>query len=126
MDDIESIRQLTARYNRASDELDVAGWLACFTPDATFTRSNAERGCAGLDELRALLLETEVAARHITTDFEIEVDGDTARQTCYLMFLDRRRQFAVSMFGTYHDTLVKVDGRWLFKSRFIQVDEGPE
>ncbi|HEX3962982.1 MAG TPA: nuclear transport factor 2 family protein [Trebonia sp.] len=125
MNDIEAIRQLTARYNRASDEGDLADWLACYAPNATFTRSNAERSYAGPEELRLLLLETTVAARHVTTDFVIEVDGDTARQTCYLMFLDRRRQFAVSMFGTYHDKLVKSDGRWRFQARFLQVDEGP-
>lgn len=126
MDDIEAIRQLTARYNRASDEGDVAAWLDCYAPDATFTRSNAGRTFTGRDELRSLLLDTTVAARHITTDFIIHVDGDTARQTCYLMFLDRRRHFAVSMFGTYHDTLVRADGEWRFQERILQVDEGPD
>jgi hypothetical protein len=29
------------------------------------------------------------------------------------------------MFGTYHDTLVKLDGSWYFRSRLLVVDEGP-
>jgi len=126
MDDIEAIRQLTARYNRASDEGDVAAWLDCYTPDATFTRSNAERGWTGREELRSLLLDTEVAARHVTTDFVITVDGDTATQTCYLMFLDRRKNFAVAMFGTYHDALLRSSDGWRFKERNLTVDEGPD
>lgn len=126
MDDVEAIRQLTARYNRASDEGDMETWLDCYAPGATFTRSNGGRSFTGREELRSLLLDTEVAARHVTTDFIIKVDGDTATQTCYLMFLDRRRQFAVSMFGTYRDTLVRSADGWRFKERILQVDEGPE
>jgi 3-phenylpropionate/cinnamic acid dioxygenase small subunit len=125
VDDVEAIRQLTARYNRASDEGLVDEWLDCYAPDATFTRSNADRTFTGRGELRSLLLDTAVAARHVTTDFVIDVRGDSATQTCYLLFLDRRRQFAVSMFGTYHDTLVRSEGRWYFQSRLLVVDEGP-
>jgi ketosteroid isomerase-like protein len=125
MDDIEAIRQLTARYNRASDEGQVEDWLACYTPDATFTRSNAGKTFSGREELRSVLLDTTVAARHVTTDFVIDVHGDAATQTCYLLFLDRRKNFTVSMFGTYHDTLVKLDGSWYFRSRLLVVDEGP-
>jgi hypothetical protein len=118
MDDFEAIRQLTARYNRASDEADVEAWLDCFVDSGSFTRSNAERAYRGKEELRELLTTFPVKGRHITTDFTIEIDGDAARQSCYLVFFDRERDFQVNMFGTYDDHLIRSDGR------FLKVDTG--
>jgi ketosteroid isomerase-like protein len=124
MDDFEAIRQLTARYNRASDEADVEAWLDCWADDGTFSRSNADRAYHGKAELRELLVNFPVAGRHLTTDFTIDVDGDRARQSAYLVFLDRARGFQVNMFGTYDDRLVRKAGRWYFSSRKLKVDTG--
>jgi hypothetical protein len=125
MDDYEAIRQLTARYNRASDEADVGTWLNCFAPNGSFERKNGQR-FSGRDELRGLLENFPVRGRHITSDFTIEVDGDRARQACYLLFLDRDRNFELNMFGTYDDQLIKVDGNWFFVSRVLDVDDGSD
>ena len=57
MDDYEAIRQLTARYNFAFDNLDIEGWVNCFTEDAFFHRSNADRSYKGSDELTQLITE---------------------------------------------------------------------
>lgn len=124
MNDFELIRQLTARYNRASDEVDVETWLDCFTVDGSFTRSNADRSYRGREELRELLTTFPVKGRHLATDFIIDVDGNTARQSCYLIFLDRQGGFSVNMFGTYDDRLVRECGRWRFASRVLDVDVG--
>jgi hypothetical protein len=124
VDEYEAIRQLTARYNRASDEANVEAWLSCFVEDGSFARKNGPR-YQGHGELRGLLENFPVKGRHITTDFMIEVDGDAAQQSCYLMFLDRERNFALNMFGTYDDKLIRSDGKWLFVSRLLDVDEGP-
>jgi hypothetical protein len=123
LDDYEAIRQLTARYNRASDEADIEGWLRCFAPDGSFERKNGRR-YRGYEELRELLDTFPVKARHITSDFLIDIDVDTARQSCYLLFLDRERNFELNMFGTYDDKLVRLDGNWVFVSRVLEVDEG--
>jgi hypothetical protein len=123
MDDYEAIRQLTARYNRASDEADMDGWLSCFVPEGSFERKHGQR-FSGHEELRGLLESFPVKGRHITTDFTIEIDGKRARQACYLLFLDRARNFELNMFGTYDDNLMKVDGKWMFVSRVLNVDEG--
>lgn len=125
MDDYEAIRQLSARYNRASDEGDHAAWMDCFTPTGSFRRSNDTRSFNGHGELPDLAGRVPVSARHVTTDFIIDLDGDTARQTCYLTFYDRHHDFRIAMFGVYHDELVKTDGRWRFESRFLEVDMGP-
>jgi 3-phenylpropionate/cinnamic acid dioxygenase small subunit len=114
MDEYEAIRQLVARYNVAFDELDVEGWVDCFTADGFFERSNAG--------LRELISGFPVKGRHVTTDFQIRVDGDQAMMSCYLTYLDRANNHALAMFGVYADELKKVNGSWKFSSRRLEVD----
>ena len=125
MDDYEAIRQLTARYNFAFDNLDIEGWVNCFTEDAFFHRSNADRSYKGSDELRQLITEFSETfnGRHITTDFQIHINGDTAKMSCYLQLLDRGNGHKVGMFVTYDDELRKVNGEWKFSSRKLLADE---
>lgn len=122
MDDYEAIRQLVARYNRAFDDLDDQGWVNCFTEDGFFERSNAGRSYQGSAELAELISGFPVTGRHVTTDFQISVEGDTARMSCYLTYLDRANNHSIAMFGVYADELVKVGGNWKFKSRLLEVD----
>lgn len=122
MDDYEAIRQLVARYNVAFDELDVEGWVNCFTEDGFFERSNAGRSYQGSEELRELLAGFPVKGRHVTTDFQIAVDGDHATMSCYLTYLDRAANHALMMFGVYADELRKVNGSWKFSTRRLEVD----
>jgi uncharacterized protein (TIGR02246 family) len=126
IEDIEAIRQLTASYNRAFDEDRGEDWANHFTEDGFFERSNAGQSYRGRKEIAQLCssFDYPIHGRHVTTDHMITVDGDTAKQTCYLMFLDRGAGFAVNLFAVYVDELVKVDGKWLFKSRLCNVDEG--
>ncbi|HEY4094530.1 MAG TPA: nuclear transport factor 2 family protein, partial [Baekduia sp.] len=109
MDDIEAIKQLTARYNRAFDLIDVPAYLATWTTDGLFHRSNAERPYQGHDDLSVLLSTYPVRGRHVTSDYIISVDGDRAQQSCYLLYLDVNDAFKVVMFGTYADELVRED-----------------
>jgi ketosteroid isomerase-like protein len=124
MDDYEAIRQLVARYNVAFDNLDIEGWVDCFTEDAFFNRSNADRSYRGHDELRQLITEFSETfnGRHITTDFQIHLDGDVAKMSCYLQLLDRGNHHAVGMFAVYDDELRKVGGEWKFSQRLLEVD----
>lgn len=122
MDDVEAIRQLTAEYNRAFDERDADRWVALFTKDGFFERSNAGRAYSGWEELRELIETFPVRGWHVTTDFIIAVDGDSAHSSCYLMYLDRDANFAVSIFGVYEDDVVRQDGQWRFRSRRLKVD----
>lgn len=122
MDDYEAIRQLVARYNVAFDEIDVPGWLDCWTSDGFFERSNAGRAYEGTEQLTELLSTFNIKGRHVTTDFQIDVQGDTATMSCYLTYLDRANHHALAMFGVYADELRKVDGKWKFSSRRLEVD----
>jgi uncharacterized protein (TIGR02246 family) len=121
--DIEQIMQVTARYNHAYDERDAEGWADCWTEDGHFTRSNGEE-VQGRQALVGLCRNAAVRGRHVTSDYVIDVDGDTARQTCYLQYLDRQNDFARIMFATYHDELVRQDGGWRFAARRAAKDLG--
>lgn len=123
MTDIDQIMQLTARYNHAYDERDANGWVNCWTEDGSFTRSNGQevRGRSALAELCG---NATVKGRHVTSDFVIEVDGDTATQTCYLQYLDRENDFRLILFAVYQDQLVRRDGQWLFRARKATRDVG--
>jgi 3-phenylpropionate/cinnamic acid dioxygenase small subunit len=123
VDDIEAIKQLTARYNLAFDDIDVDGWLATWTDDGFFERSNAGRSYQGHSELTQLISEFPVKGRHVTTNFIIEVDGDAATMSCYLTYLDPAQNFAVVMFGVYADEVIRTPTGWRFSSRRLQVDE---
>lgn len=124
MDDYEAIKTLVSRYNVAFDDMDVEGWIDCFTEDAHFHRSNAGRAYRGHDELRELINEFSETfkGRHITTNFDIRLNGDEAKMSCYLQLLDRDNHHAVAMFAVYDDTLRKVNGQWKFSERLLEVD----
>jgi SnoaL-like domain len=122
MDDTEAIRQLTARYGRAGDSGDLAGWLECFTTDGSFERPDKDRIWKGHSDLADMFGGYGVTGRHLTTDSIIEVNGDSATQTCYLLFLDASRSFQPHMVGVYHDDLIRQNGHWRFARRRLLVD----
>jgi ketosteroid isomerase-like protein len=122
MDDIELIKRLSSRYNLAFDYVDIDAYIECWTEDGFFERSNAGRSYQGHDQLRELLSTFEVDGRHITTNFIIDVDGDVAKQSAYLLYLDKADNFSVSMFGVYSDELVKTAAGWKYSARRLRVD----
>jgi ketosteroid isomerase-like protein len=122
MDDIEAIKQLTARYNRAFDSKDFEGFLATWTEDGFFERSNAGRSYRGTEQLREMLATFDVRGRHVTSDYIVEVDGDSAHQACYLTYLDVADDFRVALFGDYSDDLVRTADGWRFRARRLQID----
>jgi ketosteroid isomerase-like protein len=122
MDDIEAIKQLTHRYNLAFDYGDVSGYLDTWSEDGFFERSNAGRAYQGHAQLEELVREFPVDGRHLSTNFIVEVDGDTATASSYLLYLDKSAGFAVSMFGVYADKLVRTDTGWKFSERRLKVD----
>jgi ketosteroid isomerase-like protein len=60
--------------------------------------------------------------RHQIINHVIDVDGDTARTTAYwFAFTNNTPQGDVQLlyFGHYEDELVRVNGKWLFKTRKV-------
>jgi pimeloyl-ACP methyl ester carboxylesterase/ketosteroid isomerase-like protein len=123
MDDVEQIKQLVARYNLAFDYGDVDGYLATWTEDGLFHRSNALRSYQGHEALRELITTFPVQGRHVSTNFVVDVDGDRASASSYLLYLSADGYQPV-MFGVYADELVRGPEGWRFAVRKLQVDEG--
>src|SRR5690606_14780651 len=66
--------------------------------------------------------------RHIISNIVVKVDGDTATSQAYWthMTSDETGYGTVDFFGHYEDTLVKVNGQWLFASRHVYNEAIPE
>ena len=74
----------------------------------------------GREALAEIVRRRADGARHVTTNMLIEGDGNAATMRAYLEVLRARE---VSVTGSYTDTLVKVDGQWLFEHRLFTGDD---
>jgi 3-phenylpropionate/cinnamic acid dioxygenase small subunit len=119
------IAELTARYNRAFDDRDVAGFIAVFTADAVVEEVGAAAH-RGIEAIRAFAeRESDGSTVHATTDAIVTLDGDRARQRCTLILALRRPDRSkVSLFATgrYDDELVRTADGWRFSRRTITLD----
>ena len=116
------IQELVARYCWAIDTRDGQGVANTFTPDGFF---DGGRRFEGREQLIGFGRgdhvppnRPETAAQHWVTNMVLE--GDTTAATAHSYFV--RHSIidgtpSVARVGYYVDELVKVDGRWLFKSR---------
>ena len=117
--DLEEIRLLVAKYNFAFDTRDERSYLECWTEDGFVERRNSKPSCRGHAQLAALARDFPVNGRHLTTDVLIELDGDHATMRNYMLYLDMGPPCEVSMFGVYHDKLVRTAEGWKFSERIF-------
>ena len=127
-DDWLAITRAIARYGRFADQrrfADMAdlfvaeGRMLMFRPRADAPTESPQ----GRDELIAAFHELDVfvATTHALAPSEVEIDGDTARARTACMSHhiretpDGRMRFTLA--DRYDDTLVRLDGRWLFRER---------
>ena len=146
VEDQLAIEQLLMRYAAALNTDDADTYVSLFTPDATFElkRQVDEPPFLGPFEGREALRKqwfpdapasTSGAdvfgpMRHVTTNYEIDVAGDTA--TVRAFFIEVVSNGAnmppgsnpptIHAMGRYEDELVKVDGRWYFSKRVVITD----
>jgi SnoaL-like protein len=123
--------RLQQRYGTLADRQDPK-FRDLFTPDASITLPEYPP-FAGVDKIMAGQAEWKqsgVVMRHVCTNFTIEVaDADNATGLCYLMVFNHPpmaeppasppQSLPVSI-GEFHDTFVRVDGKWLIKSRVLR------
>jgi ketosteroid isomerase-like protein len=121
-EDLDEIRQLLARIFHAGDAFDVDTWLDCYTDDALFESPHIRM--AGRDELRAGFptLRGTSPTRHWIGTVAIDVDGDEASSTAYLLVVTAAFPPTPMVSGVYHDRYRRVDGRWLFSQRHLALD----
>jgi uncharacterized protein (TIGR02246 family) len=91
--DIQEIKALNAKYNFSLDEGDADGWARCFTADGTFNAALGGTKLKGTEQLKAFVPTCTAAfgtMYHLTTNEIISIDGENARQKCYLQFFAKK------------------------------------
>jgi hypothetical protein len=133
--DRAAIDQLMWRYVRALDTLDPEAYAAVYTEDGEFgTGPGATKGSAALNKMIAGLKTSQAERKekgeaigpmyHVLTNHTLEfVGSDQARYNGYWMTVfgpaDRNGQARVAAVGREVDLLVRVNGKWLIKSRNV-------
>jgi uncharacterized protein (TIGR02246 family) len=129
--DRAEIAELVTRYVTALDTLDADAYEGVFAEDGVYdVTGNVYRGRAAIrkivTDLQASRARNEAAGTpsprlyHVMANSSIEIlDAANARHECYAQTvrLADNGQFVVGFMGRYEDELVKLDGRWLIKSR---------
>ena len=124
--EIEAIKQLKARYQRAVDTKDWALMESVLAPDARCVYSGGKYSFDGREAVLKFLSDglgsPEIQSMHHAHTPEIEITSETeATGVWYLedfVISDRPSQSAphgtvLHGTGIYHDTYRKIDGEWL-------------
>ena len=105
----------------ASDDADA--WASAFAEDGSF--ESPMGSASGVDDLRAWIegyLPNTRGKRHASACHVVAGDGETARHTGYLTVYETAEAPRIVATGEYTDELVKIDGRWVFTHRRLDVD----
>lgn len=130
--DRAEIEELVTRYVTALDTLDADAYEGVFTEDGVYELPGGvvHTGRAAIrkivTDLQAARDRNEAAGTpsprlyHVMSNSTIEIlDATHARHQSYAQTVRAadNGQFIVGFMGRYEDVLVKVDGRWLIRSR---------
>lgn len=129
-EDYIEIQQLYARYNFAIDLRDVETWLECFTVDGSLGMAVKEGDATpppvttGRDALRAqvqvIAASRAAAGYHWNANVHLTTSETGATGRCYFMLVRPKEGGGeLSLTGYYQDELVRLDGRWMFRSRRV-------
>ena len=128
LEDRLAINDLFVRYTTALDRGDVETIVDCFTPDGSLDSPAVGRH-AGHAAIRAFaerfarFHEHGAQLRHVISNLAVEIDGDRARATCYLLnVLTRNGQSELLAPGRYECELVKTGAKWRFQRRIVILD----
>lgn len=132
IEDHQAVLDVLVRYGRLLDEKDLVGYSNLFADDGVWEGGiGSATGPEGIQEM----LETVFgrvepgqygADYHIMSDFEIDVNGDTAvswSRWTWIIESEEGKPIGQRS-GHYEDELVKLNGEWKFKYR-LTVTELP-
>jgi len=133
VEDRLAIQDLYARHNAFVDLGDCERWAECFTADGISHTSVRTQGRAALvahgrTRLEERAREPWTYPLHWNNNLIVEGDERVASALCYMMRMVKMKatgEYRVTHLGVYQDQLVKVDDRWLFKSRKLHLDSAP-
>lgn len=126
-DDRLDIMDLIARYAHTLDSGDLDGYVNNFAPDGVLFEQH--QGQAAIREYVGMLMREgragplpsgDVAHRHFAG--APTIDGKSGRATVhsYLLWVRMGSEPPVCAAAEYTDECVKLDGRWVFKSRVLR------
>lgn len=124
MDDYAQIRQLYAHYCWTLDERKFDELLGLFTEDGVVEGPNYGRH-VGQAQLRQFIEKYKSTThmfqvRHVISNIEVDIQGDDATGSCYVMnYRTHRGRTELSAIGVHRDKLRKVGGRWLIAERQV-------
>jgi hypothetical protein len=146
-EDYMQIEQLLMRYAAALNTSDADTYVSLFTPDAVFElRRDVDESpflgpFVGHEALRAQWFPDGGATgarrgrefgpmRHVTTNYEIHLDGDRAKVRAFFIEVVSNGANSppgsnpptIHAMGRYEDELVRRDGTWLFSKRIVITD----
>jgi len=131
-EDRQDIQELLARSAWAYDEARLDVMEACFRPDAQMRLRIAGGDVVGpydgraavLDLIRGSIESQSDQRRHVISNVFFESQGiDEAVVLSNLTLLATADgEIAVLSAGVYRDTVVRSDGAWRFRERFLSLD----
>ena len=120
LEDIHEIGQLRARYCQALDDGRWEALADTFTDDGAFVGLSTARGRAEMLEFFPQLNSSTVTSWwHFSSNETVELDGDSATGTTWLLqpcVVDGESQIAA---GRYEDTMVRTPQGWRFEERRV-------
>lgn len=120
--DIQEIKALNAKYNFSLDEGSADAWASCFTADGAFNAAIDGAKPKGTEQLEAFVptcIATFGTMYHLTTNEVISVDGENARQKCYLQFFAKKDGILDGYICVYDDWLKRENGNWKYSRRDV-------
>jgi ketosteroid isomerase-like protein len=120
--DIQEIKALNANYNFSVDGGDAKGWANCFTADGEFNPLIEGEKPKGTRQLEAFIGTSSAVfgtMYHLTTNEIISVDGENARQKCYLQFFAKKDGVLDGYICVYDDWLKRENGAWKYSRRDV-------
>jgi 3-phenylpropionate/cinnamic acid dioxygenase small subunit len=134
LEDERDIRDLMVRYAESLDYGDNAAWAACFAPDGLFdVRMRGEpmfehRGTEALATFASGHSHApDVYHKHFLSVPSITFDGPdrASARTYFTMLHERPAGPIVLVIGRYLDELLRIDSRWAFASRVVDMEALP-
>ena len=123
-DDRLEIQELVARYNRAVDGGDAAGWVGTFAEDGIFesllvgTHSGHVELRAFADEFVAGAYDAWAGGQHWIGSMIIEGSGDTATVFSYhIMYVPVEREVRGVLMAAHDDEVIRTADGWRFSRR---------
>lgn len=117
-----AIRELLDAYSDAVCEVDAVAWGALWAEDAEWSLPDypeigTTKGRTAIVGMWIEAMKGYPGVIFVTTPGSIEVDGDRAIVRCYTSEVFDQDGSTKRDRGRYEDVCIKVDGKWLFKSR---------